>query len=709
MIRVGIRLAQVLCMRNLIGSFGVLGGLGVFLVSSAQVVACSDAGRSGDDEVPVDLSNASPEQRVAFAALKASTGVKWQLSQHAALRTPAHLSGVVGALSGVKPFDATVSFLSTNRALFRMHAPALEFQLKREKKDELAMTHVRLQQMVRGVPVQGGELMAHYGADGSLQVIDANYVAGLENLDVNPTLSLERAKVAALGNAKSLNITTDAAKTSEPELIVYAPSLNVEGGGEAKLAYSMHVSEISAQHYALRKVVVDAHDGSILSSFNNLQALEGNGMSATAGVSRKLQVSQEGGQYVLKDASRGNGVWTYTAEETTTSAIIVSSNSLNTWDDVQNGAGAAVDAHFFAGKVYDFYKGKFARNSLDNNNLRMVSVVHYDQQLPNAFWNPDSKLMAYGDGDGSTAPFSASLDVVGHEFTHGVTSNESDLQYMNQSGALNEALSDILGSAIEHEVMPSATANWQMGEGLGKPIRDMKSPKLYRQPDHMSGYQNTQQDNGGVHTNSGIINQVAYLMTMGGKNSTSNITVPRGIGWDKMAQVFYRTNTTLLMQNSNFAAMSAAARTAATQLTFTANEQKIVACAFVAVGLKANASETCQALLPDGDGAPDAGAPTVDAGAAPKADAGSTPKPDASVTGPSGDTGDDEAVAEAATSNGAQAQPDPDGALKVQDSSGCSATGASGSHGPGRFAMIVGMAAFALATRRSRKRNVCRK
>src|SRR5262249_9069826 len=151
----------------------------------------------------------------------------------------------------------------------------------------------------------------------------------------------------------------------------------------------------------------------------------------------------------------------------------------------------------------------------------LVSTVHYGKAYDNAAW--DGEGMIYGDGGPFLRALSVGLDVVGHEFTHGVTEVTSALAYEDQPGALNEAVSDIFAAFIEHTFKPDETKNWMIGETLvksGPPLRDMKTPGAVDQiqPAHMKQFVNTQIDNGGVHINSGIVNNAAYLMTVGGVN-----------------------------------------------------------------------------------------------------------------------------------------------------------------------------------------------
>ena len=225
---------------------------------------------------------------------------------------------------------------------------------------------------------------------------------------------------------------------------------------------------------------------------------------------------------------------------------------------------AVNEAYDGCGATFDLYSIVYGRNSIDNNGMNLNSTVHYDKGYDNAFW--DGQQMVYGDGDEDLPAserlfnrFTISLDVIGHELTHGVTQYEANLVYKNQQGALNEAISDIFGSLVKQyqRNQTADSADWVIGEGLftsninGVGIRSMKAPgTAYNdpvlgkdpQPAHMKDYLTTSQDNGGVHINSGIINHAFYVTAI----------EIGGYAWEKAGQIWYKTLTDKLSSNSNF-------------------------------------------------------------------------------------------------------------------------------------------------------------
>jgi Zn-dependent metalloprotease len=220
----------------------------------------------------------------------------------------------------------------------------------------------------------------------------------------------------------------------------------------------------------------------------------------------------------------------------------------------QEGQPASTDqavnqAYEGLGSTFDFYLSTYHRNSIDNAGLPLVASVHYGQRYDNAFWN--GQQMIFGDGDGVLFNgFTSSLDVIGHELTHGVTGSEANLTYQGQSGALNESISDVFGSLVKQfSATPQQTASqadWLIGAGLlatgvkGVALRSMKTPgSAYDdpmlgkdpQPADMAHYVHTTSDNGGVHINSGIPNRAFYLAA----------TSIGGHAWEKTGRIWYDT------------------------------------------------------------------------------------------------------------------------------------------------------------------------
>jgi Zn-dependent metalloprotease len=216
------------------------------------------------------------------------------------------------------------------------------------------------------------------------------------------------------------------------------------------------------------------------------------------------------------------------------------------------------EAYDGSGHTYNFFRDIYGRNSIDNRGMGLVSTVHFGKNFGNAFWN--GSQMTYGDGDGQIFNrFTSVIDVIGHELAHGVTEHTAGLVYAYQPGALNEHMSDVWGSLVKQRVrnQKASEADWLIGEGLftdkveGVALRSMKAPgtayddeKIGKdpQPDHMRKYRKTDQDNGGVHINSGIPNKAFYETAM----------MIGGYAWEKTGRIWYDTLTTELNSKSQF-------------------------------------------------------------------------------------------------------------------------------------------------------------
>jgi Zn-dependent metalloprotease len=249
------------------------------------------------------------------------------------------------------------------------------------------------------------------------------------------------------------------------------------------------------------------------------------------------------------------------------------------------------EAYDGLGATFAFFANVYQRNSIDDAGMPLDATVHYGKHYDNAFWN--GAQMVFGDGDGDLFNrFTVSLDVIGHELTHGVTGDEARLVYVGESGALNESISDVFGSLVKQYALQqtAAKADWLIGKGLftakvhGVALRSMKAPGTAfddpvlgkdEQPAHMSGYVHTTADNGGVHTNSGIPNHAFYLaaIALGGN------------AWDKAGRIWYATlRDRALKPTATFSEFADRTRANADHLLGTA-ARKVVAAAWDEVGV----------------------------------------------------------------------------------------------------------------------------
>lgn len=446
------------------------------------------------------------------------------------------------------------------------------FLLLNKQTDELAITHHRYQQTYKGLPLQGTMFIVH---EKSGKIISMNGTL-FNNLTVAsiPGISEKNALSSALDfmNAATYRWQVQAweaelKKTSgNPEAtwypkgeLVLAPSKGDYQAQSYRLAYRF---DIYAEEPMKREYVfVDAASGEVIYTINRIHTVDVLGAAITkySGNRQIITDSISATSYRLRETGRGLGIETYNINRTTNYAGATDfTDTDNFWNNTNIGQDeVATDAHWGAEVTYDFYFNNFGLNSVNNAGQKLLSYVHYRNNYANANW--DGTHMNYGDGSSASGygPFTC-LDITGHEISHGVTEFSSNLVYQNESGAMNESFSDCMGNAIRQYGKGGATINWLIGDEMGgTPIRSMSNPNLYGNPDTYKGslwYAGTA-DNGGVHTNSGVMNYWFYLLTEGGSGTNDNgdnFSVV-GLGIDTAAAICYRMNAVYLFPTSGYA------------------------------------------------------------------------------------------------------------------------------------------------------------
>jgi thermolysin len=371
-------------------------------------------------------------------------------------------------------------------------------------------------------------------------------------------------------------------------------------GGGYRLAY--RVRALFPETFAIRQVFLDARTGFTLLEYDDLHTQTAGVAGRATGVlgdQKKISVQPGSGGYVSDDKLRPPVLSTYDFRfsvgrfvaflNTGGSPGNLTPSDLGTDNDNVWTDGAVVDAHVYAGYTYDYYFKRHGRRGLDNANIPIRSVTHmlrredfslYSLEIVLSYFANASYLgdgvMMYGDGLPPTVTLggqrwnylAGGLDVVGHELTHGVTDYSSRLIYQGESGALNEAFSDMMGTATEFFFQPEK-ADYAMGEDVITPggIRSMQNPTAYGDPDHYSVRFTGSQDGGGVHINSGIPNHAFYLAIEGGTHRLGGVV--RGVGGanrEQVEKVFYRAFTSFLSPSATFAQARAATLQAAREL-----------------------------------------------------------------------------------------------------------------------------------------------
>jgi thermolysin len=464
------------------------------------------------------------------------------------------------------------------------------------------MTHVRTQRLHHGVPVLGGEQLAHYDGAGRLVSSHRKSFAGLDALDPAPSV----AKDVAIATAKR----AFSGQIHASRLVVTKP----RAADAAILAWEI---TLRAPLDDVR-IDVDAHTG-LIARKTSLRMHERGSGTGVFGDTRAIEYTHDHGENVMVDRSHTMTIATYDADHETSFrwARVFTSPDGRSWDTRGSASGAAVDAAYHIGLAVDFFERELDRKTWDGHEDEVSLLIHYGRDFDNAQYSPIDHSINFGDGGEQQYPLAAFLDIVAHEYTHGITQQLSGLDYDGESGALNEAISDIFGACVEHDHSPDEHRNWLHGEGslrnqtnIDGADRDFTNPHNSSppQPAHMSELQDpgSDTDNGYVHANSGIVNHAAYLMTVGGTNPVSNITVKNGIGWKKLALLFYQANKDYLNSHSSFEDAANATLDTARELDFSHADLQTIQCAWIAVGvLEGDCDQPIYSLSDDDDDATD--------------------------------------------------------------------------------------------------------
>ncbi|MBW8088782.1 M4 family metallopeptidase [Streptomyces hygroscopicus subsp. hygroscopicus] len=423
-------------------------------------------------------------------------------------------------------------------------------------KDADGTTHTRYDRTYDGLPVLGGDLIVHRAKGGDVRSVTKATKATVKVASTTAGIAPSAAAKAAVKLAKA-DDTTQAAADQAPRKVIWAAT------GKPVLAYETVVGGVQKDGTPNQlHVITDAATGEKLYEYQAIK--NGKGESEYSG-SVELGTSKEGDGYTLTDADRG-GHRTTNLENKEDGEGAAFTDDDDNWgtgkpDDPQT---AAVDAHYGAAVTWDYYKKVHGRDGIAGDGKGAYSRVHYGDSYVNAFWDDSCFCMTYGDGEGNKAPLTA-LDVAAHEMSHGVTSATAGLEYSGESGGLNEATSDIFGTAVEFNA-DNATdvGDYLIGEkidinGDGTPLRYMDKPsKDGQSADEWS-------DSVGdldVHYSSGVANHFFYLLSEGSgakeingvkyDSPTSDGSTVEGIGRDKAEKIWYKALTTYFTSNTDY-------------------------------------------------------------------------------------------------------------------------------------------------------------
>lgn len=466
------------------------------------------------------------------------------------------------------PVGTAGNFLSQYAPLLGTDNPDVSFTSVRVRNSGND-TFVRYQQIYQGVPVFGAEAIVQLDAQGGVRSVLSDVMrdfSGMVAVPMTPTISEAAAAGWALNDRairKLEELADGLLPEGTPKLVVYAPEV-VGSDGLATLAWKLVLANNRGD--VKQQVFVDAHSGAVVLSYSliheakNRQVHDANGTAALPGPLAR---------------SEGNPV---------------------------TGIADVDDVYDFLGDTYDFYSTEHGRDGIDGLGATLIATVRYCPDplfcpFPNAFW--DGVQMVFGDGFGKD-------DITGHELTHGVTENESNLIYAFESGAINESFSDIWGEFIDLSNAAgddSPGVRWLMGEDIGA-IRDMQDPPAFGDPDRYFSPNACncpiEFDNGGVHIDSGILNKLAYLLTDG---DTFNGRTISSLGVSQVADLMYEAQVNLLTQSSDYADLYAQLNQAAINLGWSLGDRDNLEQAMraVEIGGLPNPPTNVNAAVAEGD------------------------------------------------------------------------------------------------------------
>jgi len=437
--------------------------------------------------------------------------------------------------------------------------------------------HQRYNQHYKGIPIWGAQLIRHFRA-GKVYCINGRYYDDI-NIETVPELEEE----SAVEIAKNDLFDMEYRLLNEPELTIFPAET------EYYLTHKVTLRKRTSEMIYF----INAWTGEVILKYDNIKTAAAIGIGTGVHNDRKkMSADSAGGLYRSRDIMRPAVIMTYDMQYdywtwyyNSSSDSNLGTDDDNDWKDEMSDR-AVVDAHCYTGWTYDYYYLAHERKGYNNNDLTMKVFVNFSSSATtNAFYDGTDKSINFYDGNRiSTTYVAGALDVVAHEITHGVTDFTSDLIYCSESGALNEAFSDIMGTCTEFYHQPEGTghrkADWLCGEdvylnyGTNKAFRRLDKPYLLSfslgpYPDHYSNIYilpcTEEGDWGGVHINCCVATHWFYLLSEGGTNKTSEISVA-GIGLSKAEKIAYRTWIHYLFPSSDFSDARSASVQAAEDL-----------------------------------------------------------------------------------------------------------------------------------------------
>lgn len=435
-------------------------------------------------------------------------------------------------------------------------APETNLKLKTSYEDSKNNVHDRYDQYHKNIKVKGASVVVH-SKDNYVSHLTGYLESKILNLPDKPAIPKNLAVNIAdqmmaidLQNQENIITKTRISPKTESTSLTYINEFYPEKHGNIVLAYEI-VQSVNVWNKPIKKVhYLNAMTGQPIITISKiaLHKAKGKGDSNYYGQVTFDHDSIAPNEFILQDLTRGDGIFVNNLKTNENYT-----NEKPDWKFTDPNDKAAIDVIYGAQHFYDLLKNKYNFNSLDNKGFPLVANVN-NFLYSNAFWNGQSTT--YGGGDCNNYKSFTTLDVVGHEFAHGLTEFNSGLIYLGESGAINESISDIFGKALEFYTQP-AQFSWLLGNRIPRsgndPFRSMSNPNSLNQPKYYNGEYWTLNPYA-VHTNSGVMNYWFYLMVNGGTGKTEK-NVPysvKAIGMDKALELVFLLNTAYLTENSDY-------------------------------------------------------------------------------------------------------------------------------------------------------------
>ena len=483
-----------------------------------------------------------------------------RLSWNEELEVPAVITGVLsepffGVGAGITE-QAALEFLNDSKQLFRMQEPATELKLTSHASDAAGNMTLAFKQVYQGIPVYGAGIRVQFGTDKAITRIMNKYIPGIQ-ANVQPQITADDAIMKAVEDAGGGELD----KAWPPELILMGEDHSWT------LAWTFRIALLQPPRPRIIRYFINADKAKVLFLYDDLQSFpdvsgQGTGYYSGGG---NINCFFTGSTYQLIDNTRVaaggpsirvcdlNGNMSYPADNS------ISEDADNQWNDLtanprQQNQGPEVDALRYLGMVVDYYRNTHHWNGFDNGGSPVYAGVHFGTNHNNAYWNGTG--IVFGDGDNSQLDYTTTVDIVAHEFTHGVTQHTAGLAYYNQSGGLNESFSDIFAIMVDRDDFEIAeecitpTIPGDAGRTMADPSSDTAQ---WRQPNHFLASLDTMgtgyYDGQDPHDSSGYVNFAAYLLIHGGTHPNSGISV-NPIGHEKAEKIFFHTLSIGLLGNS---------------------------------------------------------------------------------------------------------------------------------------------------------------